>query len=241
MRYWEGIFYLTGYFFKQARWKNIIGFIFVTYLLITMFSDYKQIMFDSDVHIVRKIFLDYIFLIMMSCVGLFATHINSYGAKKDLLGERLAYLRSLPIRADQIVWARIIAMTISMLICTLLFYGSFYVILRLNDYQIEFFSFFTHMLAVISVALIGNMLFLYCDLIFNLKKYTLICWIMPIVIAAIVTGYVLLTGKNAIQFIQESSVSHPLLLLLLSIVMLVLTIIIGFNILNKKLRQRSIL
>lgn len=240
MSYWEGVRYLTGTYLKQAKWRNVFSIVFVCYILIFVFNEYRQVMY-GELDWFNKVFLDYIFFIIMTSVGLFGTHINSFGTKKDLLGERLSYFRSLPIKIDQIIWSRLLNVIINIFALVLLFYVLMYIVLRFNGYQVEWLPFIIHMFGILTIIIMGNIGFLYCELIFSLKIYTLICWIMPFVIAGIMFLYVRLLGKNIIQFIYETAVSHPIPLLLISFLVYALTIAISFRALNKKLRQRSIL
>lgn len=218
MRYWEGIFFLIKQDFKNARWKNLLVLVMIMY--ISLFTAYPMTEIIGDKSFPESFLIDYVMIIMFSGIGIIATHIYSYGfGKKDLIAERLKYLRSLPIKQDQIIWARICGIILYTLISIILFYSAIFVALLVMGKEFSILTLILHGMQMLTLALLLNFFYLFCELILTLKTYVIISWIYPFVMLAVTIISFVFLKFSLLHFFVISAEKAPLIVILVSIVL----------------------
>ena len=98
MSYWQGVRYLVQQDIKNARWKNLTFIVFISYTVLFSYTSFVGAVVEGIE--LDSLLTEYIVLILFSMIGLLATHLYTIGdMKRDLLGERLIYWRTLTDQA----------------------------------------------------------------------------------------------------------------------------------------------
>lgn len=239
MSYWQGVRFLVQQDIKTARWKNVTFIVFTMYAALFSYTSFigvvvKGVLLDSLV-------TEYLLLIMFSGIGLVATHLISFGdMKRDLLSERLIYWRSLPIKQDQIVWSRIIGVTFYAKMSIILYYGLMCIVMVVTDVPFSYGDLLLHALQFLAISLVLNFIFLYCEMVFSYKKYSIISWIYPFGLLGIVLLYYLLGRYSLLEGMKGLAEQQPLIAMIGSVIVMVSSIWFAHKIITPQFRKRNI-
>lgn len=239
MKYWEGIRYLLWNDIRNARWKNLIFVVFIVYISIFTHSGMEDIISSS---VDDNMFLmDYLIIAVFSSMGLVTTHLYGYGWKKDLLAERLAYWRSLPIKIDQIVWSRLLGVTVFSFLSIVGYYGLTAWIVVSSGTTIDSIPYVLHGLTVFAIIYIFNVVCLFVEMSFSFKKYTIYCWTFPFILLTIIIGYTFIFDFYLLQGIYEAVQQAPVIMAGASIILVIASYFLAFRLINERVRTRNIL
>lgn len=240
MKYWEGVHYLLWTDIRNARWKNLVVLVFIAYISIFTSDGMAEIIATNSND--AQFLMDYLIIMMLSVVGLVSTNLYGYGWKKDLLAERLAYWRALPIKIDQIVWSRLIGVTIFSFLAVVGYYALTAWVMKLSDdVSIELAPYVMHGLTVFAIIYVFNLLYLFMEMSFTFKKYTLYCWTIPFVKLAIVIAYVFIFDFYLLKGLYDAVQQAPIMMIAASIVLIIASFFLAFRIINERVRTRNIL
>lgn len=242
MKYWEGIRYLLWTDIRNARWKNLIFLVLVVYISIFTQEGLADIISSSVSDIGDNRFLmDYLIIAIFSVMGLVTTHIYGYGWKKDLLAERLAYWRSLPIKIDQIVWSRLIGVTTFSFLSIAGYYSLTAWIVSSRGTSIEIISYVLHGLTVFAIIYFFNVACLFVEMSFSYKTYMIYCWIFPFTLLAIIISYSFMFDFYLLQGIYEAVQKAPAIMAGASIILVIAAYFLAFRLINERVRTKNIL
>lgn len=240
MSYWQGIRYLLWNDIRNARWKNLFVVVLVSYLTLFTFTEMAAIVSDSSKEPFVML-IDYLILIMFSITGLTPTHLYGFGSKKDLLSERLAYWRSLPIKIEQIVWSRIAGVTLFSLLSLAAYYLLIGILMKFQNLNFELIPYMLHGLTVYAIIYVLNLIYLAFEMSFTYKQYTIYCWIIPFVKLLIVLGYTLIWDFLLLESLFQAVQRTPIIMAVASITLIAASCLLAFRIINDKVRKRNIL
>jgi len=239
MSYWQGVRYLVQQDMKNARWKNLTFLVFILYVALFTYTSFigavvEGIELDSFI-------TEYLLLIVFSGIGLVATHLYTIGdMKRDLLAERLIYWRTLPIKQDQLVWSRIIGVTLYLILSIILYYLSMIIIMVLTDIPFQYLPLILHALQLLALSLVLNFALLYCEMVFSLKTYSIICWTYPFVFLVLVILYYGLGESSLLHGLDVFAKQQPLIAFIGSLVIIVASIFTAHKMVTPKFRKRNI-
>lgn len=240
MGYWQGIRYLIWSDIRNARWKNLFLIIFVVYL--TLFS-YKEIVtIVSDANYESSMFLaDYLIITVFSVMGLCTSHVYGFGLKKDLLSERLTYWRSLPIKIDQIVWARVIGVTMTSLIAFAAYYALLAWLMFYNDYSFQIIPYMLHGLTVYAIIYFFNLVYLYAEMGNSYKQYLIYCWVAPFAKLTLILSLNLIWKISILEQLYVAVERAPLIMVAASMILIAASYLLAFRLINSRVRLRNIM
>lgn len=239
MSYWQGVRYLVQQDIKNARWKNLTFIVFISYAVLFTYTSFigavvEGIELDSLV-------TEYVLLILFSMIGLIATHLYTIGdMKRDLLGERLIYWRTLPIKQDQIIWSRIIGVTLYTIASIILYYGLISIAMVLTDVSFDYVPLALHGLQFLVISLVMNFAFLCCEMVFSFKTYSIISWCFPFVLIGVVILYYGLGEFSLLQGLDVLARKHPLIVIICSVIVIVASIFVAHRVITANFRKRNI-
>ncbi|MCM3634651.1 hypothetical protein [Paenibacillus camelliae] len=239
MKYWEGVHYLLWNDIRNARWKNLVLLVFITYISIFTSDGMVEIIATNSYE--DQFLMDYLIIMVLSVVGLVTTHLYGYGWKKDLLAERLAYWRSLPIKIDQIVWSRLTGVTLFSFLAVVAYYAlTGWIMIASRGVSIELGPYIMHGLTVFAIIYVFNLFYLYMEMCFSYKKYTVYCWTIPFIKLAVVIAYVFIFDFYLLKGIYDAVQKSPVLMIAASIILIIASFFLAFRIINERVRTRNI-
>ncbi|URN92595.1 MAG: hypothetical protein NAG76_11865 [Candidatus Pristimantibacillus lignocellulolyticus] len=239
MSYWQGVRYLVQQDIKNARWKNLTFIVFILYVALFTYTSFIGAVVEGIE--LDSLITEYLLLIVFSGIGLIATHLYTIGdMKRDLLAERLIYWRTLPIKQDQLVWSRIIGVTFYSILSILIYYVLMIMAMVLTDVSFEPLPLLLHALQLLAISLVLNFALLYCEMVFSLKIYSIICWTYPILFLALVVLYYGLADYSLLHGLDVFARQQPLIVLIVSIVIIIASIFIAHKMITPKFRKRNI-
>lgn len=240
MSYWQGIRYLIWNDIRNARWKNLFVIVLVAYLTLFTYRELAAIVSDSTKE-PYTFLIDYLILIMFSITGLTTTHLYGFGSKKDLLSERLAYWRSLPIKIEQIVWSRIAGVTIFSLLSLVAYYLFVGILMKIDSLNFELVPYMLHGLTVYAIIYVFNLIYLVIEMSCTYKQYMIYCWIIPFVKLLIVLCYTLIWKFFLLESLFYAVQRTPIIMAAASIILIAASCLLAFRIINERVRTRNIL
>jgi|GEM_PF-1262973 len=239
MKYWEGVRYLLWTDIRNARWKNLVLLVFIAYM--ALFTSNGMIEIVSTNQYEDQFLMDYLIIMVFSVIGLVTTHLYGYGWKKDLIGERLAYWRSLPIKVDQIIWSRVFGGTAFSFLAVVGYYILVGLLMKTRSVTVEIAPYTMHGLTVFAIIYVFNLLYLFIEMSFSYKQYTIYCWTIPFIKLAIVIVYTFIFDFHLIKGLYEAVQEAPFIMVLASIILVVASMLLAFRLTNEKVRTRNIL
>jgi len=238
MSYWQGVRYLIWNEIRKARWRNIFFVIIIAYTALFTYREMEGIILGKEF---SSFLIDYLCIMMFAVLGLTIGSVYGFGFKKDLLSERLSYWRSLPIKIDQIVWARLITTTITGFLAVVAYYYLVAIGINLNGHSIDVGAFALHGLTTYAISFVFTAMYLFFELGMIYKKYLLYSWIKPFVLVAIILTYSITWKFSLLEKIYEAVQQAPLVMAGASIVLIIATFLLAFRLINEKVRLRNIL
>lgn len=239
MSYWKGVQFLITQDVKNARWKNLTVFVFIAYIAVLTLYSFVKLLAGKDT--TEIFFIEYGMILIFSAAGLMATHLYSFGGNKhDPLAERLRYWRTLPIKLDQIVWSRILAVSMYTIAGILFYYILVFVASIFMNEELSVISLLLHALQLMAFSLLTNYYFLFCEMIYTYKKYNIICWIFPF----LTIGIILLTnvlGKfSFMKFFNNNAIHYPIVTAIVSMGIIIGSLLAAHALITPQFRKRNL-
>jgi len=239
MSYWQGVRFLIQQDMKSARWKNLICVIFILYVALFTYRSFIDAVVEGREN--DLLITEYILLILFSGIGLMATHLYTLGdMKRDLLSERLVYWRTLPIKQDQIVWSRIIGVTFYMTMSNILYYVIIIMAMLITNISFDYVALMLHALQLLAITLVLNFAYLFCEMVFSFKTYSIISWIYPFVALLVVILYNVVGDYSVLQGLDVLAKQQPLIALVGSLVVILGSIWLAHKMITPKFRKRNL-
>lgn len=249
MSLFQGAIYLFQTEIKRS-WGNVaitLGLIAFSLLMCT--STYMNILdahhptLNDSMHFLS----DYMFILTFGSISVILTFIygGGFGLKRDILADRLAYYRSLPIRSEQIVLSKILVSLISLFLAFIIFFAgnlvgfsifSDFTIANLNS------AFLVHIIFLYGIMMLLNNLFILVDLGMSYKNYTILSFIY---IALILTGSIIIAAisDNSNSFLlwtYQFSKDQPIIAIAISIIFTVASTLATYKVTTKRLKKRNL-
>ena len=243
MSFWQGSISLFLTELKRSKW-NFIVLVFLIFFAVTMTIElYAHILGFNENEAAASSFLgEYVFVLSFMGIGVMITFLYGAGFKMDLLAERLAYYRSLPIRTNQVVAARMIAIIATTLISMLAYYiviaTGIYV---LYEQVLPLTTYASHGLLLFSLMIVGNYCLLYFDLCASSTLYTIFSFVISFGLLFLFILMSALTDNqfSLIRWSYTLSEGHPFLAIILAIVIFILSSGLALKLLGNSLKKRS--
>lgn len=247
MSLFRGALYLFETEIRRCMGNIFIVLGFIAFSLILCAPIYMNILeayhptLSTQIHFLS----DYMFILTFGSIGVILTFIYGGGFKKDILADRLAYYRSLPISSQQIVLSKILSSLIGLFIGFILFFTGILVgFLMFSDFTLASLSvtYLVHIIFLYGLMTLINNMFVAVDLGLSYKTYTILSFVF-IAVVLIISGAVSVTSDNTSSLLIMSykfSEENPILAIIISIVLTVASTLVTFKLTTKRLKNRNL-
>jgi|GEM_PF-4717159 len=247
MKLYQDAWFLFVTEIKRSKLSVAMVIAMIMFTILLSAPTYFQILelshptFRGEIHFIA----DYIFVLTFGSAGVLITFLYGGGFKRDVLADRLAYYRSLPISTEHIVLSKIMSALVGTFLSLMLYYvvtlTSFSVFADLN-FQALGYEFFVHIVVLYAVMIILNYIFVWVDLCKTYKWYTMFSFVFVFIV---LVGTILLQALSdnklsIIVTVYNFSIASPLLALLVSLVVLILSTWLAFKVVTSSLRKRNL-
>lgn len=188
---------------------------------------------------------DYTFFLSFCCIGVLTTFIYGGGFKRDILADRLAYYRSLPISSEHIVLSKIIGAIITLFVGFTVYFlaiVSAFVLFAGLEFKDMSYAYIVHIILLFALMLVSNYIFIWVDLCKSYKWYTIFSFIIVFVCLSLTITITTVT-KNESTFLIAAyriSESHPILVVIVSILVIIVSTWLTFIGVTKALKKRNL-
>ena len=247
MSLFKGAFYLFQTEVKRSVVSSFVVLGLIVFTLLMCVPTYMNILdayhptVSTDLHFLA----DYTFLLTFGSVGVMITFLYGGGFKKDVLADRLAYYRSMPISTEHIVLSKILGALLSTFAALSLFFVANIVGFTIfSDFTVASlnYAYIVHAIALFASMIVINYVFIWFDLCVTYKTYTIISFVFVaiILIATLAISIFTDNSNTLILFYYNFSEQQPLITVVASIVVVLVASLLTFKLTVKGLKNRNL-
>lgn len=235
---WRGAWYLAKHEIRRNFWGNALVLIIIGYLLmflVPMTSETVKDGFSGNMNWT----LDFLMIALLPCLGLISGQMMTAYWKQDLFTKKIIYWRTMPISLRQIALGKLIQMAMMLLATHTVFFILYFAGLRMLEVDIPITGSILNALFWFSYSLVCSTLYIYLEVSYSGKMYTVFCFITTFVFLAATLLYSNLYGASLVIIILESSMNGNWWLAFIGIAIGAAAFFIGLSAMEKRLRSRA--
>jgi len=235
---WQGAWYIAKSELRSDRWKILITFGFVLYVLLFSIPLFMG-EFEEQARSMSSWAADFLYLTLLPCLGfVFNRTMFSY-LKNDYYSKKLASWRILPITTRQMALGRLQYLTLIMTASLLIFFTTQYIFISLNGFSINLIDYALYGLLWYCYSLTIATAYVYWEIGHTGKRYF---WVNAIYLVFYLVFTVCLTFINSGSIVTQSF--HTIengnwWIVIVALVVLVIALMAGMRQIERRLDKRN--
>ncbi|MCU6712553.1 hypothetical protein M6D81_28030 [Paenibacillus sp. J5C_2022] len=239
MNVWRGAWFLAKHELVRARWKHLIIFIIIGYMLMMMIPWFSSAL-KGEADGIEYWAIDFITVTILPVFGFSATQYYTRTWSGDLYTRRLAYWRTLPISITTIVRGRVLMLLLNGMLGYVVFFVLYYLGLKSLNNSVDVLHFIMHAVVLTCVAVIISMFYVYMELGFSSKAYFVITLVTMFLILFLILLASFVTGNSLVLKSYELIVEGKgWYLTIISLLLAALAVFTGIRLIESKLEKRN--
>ncbi len=240
---WQGAWLLAKYELRRSKKGYFMSAIFLIYLLIFLlpliYNALSRKANDDGVYEVTYWTIDFIYICLLSIIGLFIGKLYMNYWKNDPLGKKLALWRTLPITSEHVVYGKLIQTTIGVFLCQIPFYSAFYFMIYYSDLAVSLDAFIFFFCLWLTISFLILFFVIYLELVKPGKIYSIIYFSYMLIIMIAIATYSFFARNSlvllSLQQFEEGNYSW----LIVAVVVTAAVYIVGLRFTVKQLDNRD--